>query len=116
MPSLNRQRSMKDAMVARKDIEDAKSQPPKKYERRYGSQGRYGGCQVSTCQVSVKDAMVAKEGSEDAKSQPPNKYERRQVAREDMEDAKSQPTKKYERRHGRQGRYGGCQVSTAKEV
>jgi hypothetical protein len=39
---------MKDAMVAMKDIEDAKSQLPKKYERRHGSQGIYEGCQVST--------------------------------------------------------------------
>ncbi len=53
---------------------------------------------------------------EDAKYQPPNKYERRQVARDDMGDAKSQPPNKYERRHGSQERYGGCQVSTAKEV
>ncbi len=67
-------------------------------------------------QKSMKDAMVAREDMEDAKSQPPNKYERRQVAREDMKDAKSLPPKKYERRHGSQGRYGGCQVSTAKEV
>jgi hypothetical protein len=41
---------MKDAIVAKEDIEDAKSQPPKKYERRYGSQGRNGGCQVSTAE------------------------------------------------------------------
>ncbi len=71
MPSINRQRSMKDAMVAREDMEDAKYQT----------------------QRSKKDAMVA---------------------REDMEDAKYQPPKKYERGHGSQGRYGGCQVSTAK--
>jgi hypothetical protein len=67
-------------------------------------------------QRSTKDAMVAREDKEDAKSQPPNKYERRQVAREDMEDAYYQLPYTYERRHGSQGRYGGCQVSTAKEV
>ncbi len=78
-------------MVAREDMKDAKSQPPK-YERCHGNLGRYG----------------------DAKSLLPNKYERRQVAREDMEDAKYQPQNKYERRHGSQGRYGGCQVFTAR--
>jgi hypothetical protein len=45
---------MKDAMVAMEDMEDAKSQPPNKYERR----------------------QVAREDMKDAKSQPPKKCER----------------------------------------
>ncbi len=54
---------MKDAMVAREDMEVAKSQPPKKYERRHGSQRMPS----INRQISMKDAMVAREDMEDAK-------------------------------------------------
>jgi hypothetical protein len=55
MSSINRQKSMKDALVAMEDMEDAKYQPPNKNERR----------------------QVAWEDMEDAKYQLAYKYERR---------------------------------------